>query len=243
MFSAGVLESTAMKHIIPQIGLNSALDNVSSANRIYGGSKEVRGILDIENKSENLSTKVVWDISDFSNQKLALEFVNSLKSTLCVFSNTLSHIYGEYDIETVRNDGLSLVVVPHTYSLERYTHIPEDAVKPTGIYVFPGWYHGHKAPFVMTMLIKGKNGLRRTKPILPESALQVIEKSKPGKPFLPLLMRGDLREFNQRTPYVHLHRLEHEFITTLSTFDRGQLAGLILDKRKNLCSNVTTNRR
>ncbi len=227
-----------MKQIIaPQIVSNSAAKLATGENCRYENSRAAEGVMNARSKTEGLSNKVVWDISDFSNQAMALEFVNSLRSTLCVYYNTLSHIYGEYNIETVRQDGLSLVVVPHTYSLERFTHIPEHAIRPTGLSLFPGWFYGHKAPYVMTMLVKNKNGRRRTKPILPENALAVIDKLEPGKAFLPLLMRGDLREFNQRTPYVHLHRLVPEFLTTLSAFDRGQLAGLILDRRKNLFSN------
>lgn len=187
-----------------------------------------------ETYKANLASKVVWNISDFRNKAMALQFVTSLRQTLCVYSNTLHHIYGEYAIESVRQDGLSLVVVPQTYSLERFTHIPENAISPTGIFVFPGWYFGHKAPYVMTLPVRDGKRMKRSRPILPENTFHMIEKRIPGKTFLPLLQRGDLREFNQRTPYVHLHRLLPEKLDTLSAFDRGQLSGLILDRRRNL---------
>ena len=48
--------------------------------------------------------------------------------------------------------------------------------------------------------------------------------------FLPLIKKGDLREFKARSPYLHLHWLDLERMGNLSAFQRLDIADTILSR-------------
>ena len=56
--------------------------------------------------------------------------------------------------------------------------------------------------------------------------------------FLPILVKGDLREFDQRTPYLHLHRLVLGDLPHLSGFERGDLQNTVTKKLLMLYRNA-----
>lgn len=187
-----------------------------------------------EGESENLKNHVVWNIDAFKRQDLAIRFAQDINQRLCVYSSTLRHVYGEYSIETITNGVARLVVVPQTYSLERFIDIREEAVVPTGVHIYPGWYFKLNVPYVMTLPIRTKRGENRSRPISPNHGFQIMEKTAYKEPFLPLLKNGDLREFDRRTPYLHLHRLVPNLAPNLSRFDVNQLSTLIQEKRTRM---------
>ena len=51
-----------------------------------------------------------------------------------------------------------------------------------------------------------------------------------GDEFLPLLVKGDLREFDQQLPYLHLHRLQLAKLPLLSNFEREDIRQSITRK-------------
>ena len=53
---------------------------------------------------------------------------------------------------------------------------------------------------------------------------------KVGDEFLPLLVKGDLREFDQQLPYLHLHRLQLAKLPLLSNFEREDIRQSITRK-------------
>ncbi|WP_045861610.1 hypothetical protein [Teredinibacter purpureus] len=183
---------------------------------------------------ESQNKKIYWDISDFKKQNLAISFARDLNDRLCVYSSGLQHVYGQYSIEMVVHRKKKLVVVPNTYSTERYVDIDEDSIRPTGVHIYPGWYFSIDKPYVMTMPIKTRQGVTRTRPLSPEHGFNILERTFYKRPFYPILKNGDLREFDQETPYLHLHRIAPESMKALSSFDIDQLCGLIIEKRNRL---------
>ena len=183
------------------------------------------------------TNKKVCSIDALERHDLAIRFVKEISQRLCVYSSTLQHVYGEYSIETVTSSTAKLVIVPKNHSLERFINVCEEAVIPTGVHVYPGWYFKLKAPCVMTLPIKTKQGEKRSRPISPGHGFQIMERNFYQEEFLPLLKNGDLRELDQETPHLHLHRLAPKFATSLSQFDLSQLCKLIQEKRSRLVVN------
>jgi hypothetical protein len=58
----------------------------------------------------------------------------------------------------------------------------------------------------------------------------ISQQKKVGDLFLPVLVKGDLREFNQQMPYLHLHRLQVARLTRLSSFERDDIQHTITRK-------------
>jgi len=183
---------------------------------------------DLDSEKTKSITDVVWDIESFKFKRLAIEFALKIKQYFCVYSSVLTHVYGDYKVEVIRGARTRLVVVPETYSFDRYINILEDSVTPTYVHVYPGWYFNLSCAYAMTLPLQGK----RSRPIPMSVGLKMLEE-KTGT-FLPLLRNGDLREFDQRTPYLHLHMLNLQSVKSLSDFDMSQLRGLIKDKLSGL---------
>lgn len=53
-------------------------------------------------------------------------------------------------------------------------------------------------------------------------------------PFLPMLVKGDLREFNASMPCLHLHRVKLANLTHRSEFEKTSIRNAIVDKMTEL---------
>jgi hypothetical protein len=58
----------------------------------------------------------------------------------------------------------------------------------------------------------------------------ISNQKKAGDVFLPVMMKGDLREFDQQMPYIHLHRLQVTRLSRLSSFERDDIQQTITRK-------------
>jgi hypothetical protein len=58
----------------------------------------------------------------------------------------------------------------------------------------------------------------------------ISNQKKAGDLFLPILIKGDLREFDQQMPYLHLHRLQIGRLDRLSAFERDDIQSTITRK-------------
>jgi hypothetical protein len=68
-----------------------------------------------------------------------------------------------------------------------------------------------------------------------EAGMRAIMAKRPGDdPFLPVLAKGDLREFQQSWPVLHLHRVKPKVLAQISDLDRSSLANVINEKLESL---------
>ena len=78
--------------------------------------------------------------------------------------------------------------------------------------------------------IKDDGPAPKTMPFKPALAQIISNQKKIGDLFLPVLMKGDLREFDQQMPYIHLHRLQLARLERLSSFERDDIQQTITRK-------------
>ena len=72
------------------------------------------------------------------------------------------------------------------------------------------------------------NGERKTKVIALQAALRVINSRRaPDNPFLPVLIKGDLREFKHRMPMLHLHCIRLNAMGQRSQLERDGVRRVI----------------
>ena len=109
------------------------------------------------------------------------------------------------------------------------TGIDPVAVRKTGLCVLPGAVLG-KPGLLLTTQLRDDGPAPRTMPFKPALAQIISNQKKIGDVFLPILMKGDLREFDQKMPYIHLHRLQVQRLTRLSSFERDDIQQTITRK-------------
>jgi hypothetical protein len=87
-----------------------------------------------------------------------------------------------------------------------------------------------KPGLLLTTQIRDGGPAPKTMPFKPALAQIISNQKKIGDVFLPILMKGDLREFDQSMPYIHLHRLQVQRLTLLSSFERDDIQQTITRK-------------
>jgi len=150
---------------------------------------------------------LVWDLDSFQRRKTAQNFVLSFENKLCVFSGSVEQLYSNYNIFFPKEENRKLVILPNPYAHHDTFHgIPERAAKPTGLLLVPADDNDPSGRLNIIIPLKADKTKFRKVPF--EVGLKLINsKRPPGKPFLPVLVKGDLRELNTQTPCLHLHSL------------------------------------
>lgn len=147
---------------------------------------------------------LVWDLDSFSQRQQAIDFAMGFENKLCVFSGTVGQLYTNYNIFFPKEEDRKLVILPNPYAHhDTYTGIPEEAVSATGLHIIPGEGGGG-----VQLTIPFKSGKTRYRKVPLQIGIRLINQRRPeSDPFLPVLMKGDLREMDKATPCLHLHRV------------------------------------
>lgn len=181
------------------------------------------------NLGKNPNLDLIWDLDTLEQRELAERFIRLFENRLCVYSESVSQLYTNYGLHFPAELGRKMVVLPNPYAFhDTLSHISPLSVRKTGLCVLPGQFHGHRGLLLARLGPQGE--LAQARPF--KSALaQIISKLKEsGDVFLPVLVKGDLREFDQRMPYLHLHRLQLSQLPHLSAFERKDLQQTVTRK-------------
>jgi hypothetical protein len=178
--------------------------------------------------SEN--SDLVWDLDGFRQRRLATEFVKRFENKLCVYSGSVEQIYSNYNIYFPEDEDRRMVILPDPYAYhDTFQGIPEIAVQTTGLTIVPGELIGKKG-LHLTIPLNSLEG-RKMRIVPLQLGLSAINKRRPAhKPFLPVLMKGDLREIEQKVPALHLHSVSLDKLIECSSFERNGIRQVISEK-------------
>ncbi|MBD9484010.1 hypothetical protein IB229_13585 [Pseudomonas sp. PDM14] len=177
---------------------------------------------------------LIWDLDSIARRELAERFIKLFENRLCVYSESTRQLYTNYDLHFPSDLGRKMVVLPNPYAFHDTLHgIEVFAVRQTGLCVLPGVVLG-KPGLLLTTQMKNGGPAPKTMPFKAALAQIISNQKKIGDVFLPILMKGDLREFDQQTPYLHLHRLQVQKLERLSTFERDDIQQTITRKLMTL---------
>ncbi|UVE19523.1 hypothetical protein NVV93_09190 [Pseudomonas sp. LS44] len=160
------------------------------------------------------------------------------ENRLCVYSESVRQLYTNYSLHFPSDLGRKMVVLPNAYAFHDTLHgIDADAIRKTGLFVLPGSLLGKPGLLLANHLDEGG---QPPKTMSFKTALaQIISKQQQaGGLFLPIMQKGDLREFDQQMPYIHLHRLQLNKLDHLSAFDRNDIQNSITKKLMELYRNA-----
>ncbi len=176
---------------------------------------------------------LAWDLDDFTYSERAMEFVMQFESTLCVYSPSVEQVYTTYNMFFPKEWEGKLVILPDpTAYHDTFFNIEAKGVAATGLYIVPGQLLNRQGLFLAN-IDENRNLGNRQIPF--EAGIRAIMKKRPANdPFLPVLAKGDLREFEQSWPVMHLHRVKPMVLSQLSELDRSSLANVITEKLESL---------
>ena len=180
--------------------------------------------------SKTQNQDLIWDLDSMRRRELAERFIKLFENRLCVYSESVGQLYTNYSLHFPIELGRKMVVLPNPYAFHDTLHgIDAQAIRKTGLCIHLGKNQG-KPGLLLSTQIKGGGLAPKSMPFKPALAQIISNQKKVGDLFLPVLMKGDLREFNQQMPYLHLHRLQVARLTRLSSFERDDIQQTITRK-------------
>ncbi len=179
------------------------------------------------------NTDLIWELDHLSLQRRATEFIQQFENKICIYSPTVKQLYSNYSIYFPQDGRRSMVVLPNPYAFhDTFNYIPMEAIKSTRLNILPGDEYGKKGVYMVeTRKEPGKHSL----PIPFKQGLkQVLAKFGDEEPFLPVILKGALRDFDAKRPCLHLHRLSLSALPQLSSLERNNIKTTIVDKAMSI---------
>jgi hypothetical protein len=174
----------------------------------------------------DVAPDMIWNLNGFEYRERAVNFLKRFERALCVFSGSVHQLYANYEITPMTEDYSRLVVLPDPYAFhDIFQAISDEAVVKTGLYIMPGECVGREG-LVLGQRVNGK--LRVS--ALARGLRKIAEQMPVDEPFLPVLKNTDLRQFGNKMPIIHLHRLRVNELTRLSSFQIHDMQHTIQDK-------------
>lgn len=123
----------------------------------------------------------------------------------------------------------NLIILPSPYAFhDTFNHINSGSVLKTGMHIVPGEVIGKDGLYLLT-LSKSKPG--KFSPVsLAQAIDRIISQQPKDNPFLPILVKGDLKPFRSKVPCLHLHRLIPDKIEGLSQFEVSDIRNCLHEK-------------
>ena len=181
----------------------------------------------------NDNKDLVLDLEAFNQRQRAIDFVMGFENRLCVFSGSVEQLYTNYNIFFPKEEDRKLVILPNPYAPhDTFNGIPAESVTATGLNIIPGIHEGKPALFLS---IPFRGGQSKFKNVPLQMGLRVVRQQLPAnKPFLPVLMKGDLRELDASTPCLHLHAIHLDRLIEHSELERKSIQKVIEQRLSKL---------
>lgn len=177
----------------------------------------------------NSNSDLQWDLEDIHDKDAAKNFVLKFQKSLCVYSPSVEQVYSNYGIFFPRDENSKMVVLPNDQAYhDTFQHINRDAVIKTGLHIIPGQII-RKEGLQLAIPSKSKPGKLKFMPFK-NGLLGILKQINKADPFLPILAKGDLREFEEQHPSLHLHKIQLSKLTDRSSLERSSLKNTIKDK-------------
>lgn len=182
---------------------------------------------------QNHNSDLEWSLDTINERQQAIDFVRCFESRLCVYSASVQQFYTNYGLHFPSQENSKMVVLPNPYAFHDTFHgVDPVAVRDTGFHIVPGALINKPGFYV---IVKYRN--RDVKPVpipLKQALKKMIRTRHTEDPFLPMLVKGDLREFNAKMPCLHLHRVKLANLPRRSEFEKNSIRNAILDKLTDL---------
>lgn len=170
-----------------------------------------------------------WDLEAITDRNEAIAFLLRFENRLCIYSAFVEKLYSNYSFVVPESAQGSITILPSEQAWhDTFQDIPAEAVEPTGIHILPGETMGYSGLYLK---IPSEHRLAPSSELPFQQGLRLLIQryQKNGDLFLPVLIKGDLREYEARMPSLHLHRINPVKLKHLSELDLVAIKGVIAD--------------
>jgi hypothetical protein len=180
---------------------------------------------------------LIWGLDGINQRQLAIDFVMKFQNRLCIYSGAVEKLYTNYDLIFPPAENHSMVVIPNQEAFhDTFNDLNKEAILDTHFDIIPGEMIG-KTGFYFRMPFEDDDELMTYVPFT--VAIEHMIKNTSGqKPLIPVLVRGNLREFKLQNPYLHLHSINLDKIDKLSDFQKKDIQKVVWDKLQELASKL-----
>src|SRR5690606_32150322 len=159
---------------------------------------------------------LIWSLSQLNDKDRGRAFLLGMSEHLPIYSASVRQLYLSYDVGFA---GDNAVIIPHRYSFtETYSRIEAENIRHVGIQLLP-------TSNGIEMAVKKKDGGTAFLPI--SMGLRLVQKRLGSIPFLPVIQKGDLREYSLHQPALQLHALDIRGLHDLSQFNKMDITRAI----------------
>jgi len=172
---------------------------------------------------------LAWDLDAITNRSEAIAFLKRFENRLCIYSAYVEKLYSNYSFVIPESDHGGITILPSEQAWHDTFHdIPLAAVEPTGIHILPGETMGYRGLYLK---IPGEHRLVASKELPFQEGLKLLIQRYQAHDdvFLPILVKGDLREYEARMPSLHLHRINPARLSAHSLLILNAIKGAIAD--------------
>ncbi|WP_439886276.1 hypothetical protein ACSX1C_11685 [Pseudomonas sp. MBLB4123] len=172
---------------------------------------------------------LAWDLDAITDRAEAIAFLQRFENRLCVYSGYVQKLYSNYSFVVPQSDHGDITVLPDEQAWHDTFHdIPAHAVAPTGVHILPGETLGRSGLYLK--IPHGNRLVASTELPFQQGLKLLIQRYQArGEDFLPVLVKGDLREYEARMPSLHLHRIDLTRLGHCSQLSRNAIKGAIAE--------------
>ena len=181
----------------------------------------VTAISSASNKSF-LNSDLIWNLQGSKDKQEVTRFLKRFESMLCVMAGSVSQLYSNYTIEkSHHHDRLMVLPAPYAYH-DTFSNITSEAMVPTNLFIIPGSLIAAGDQRLYLAWRKSAADGFRTMP-LDKGLERLMHLGTANDPFLPVITTSDLRYLRQKTPIMHVNRLD---VTKLGHLSRFQISDI-----------------
>ena len=185
------------------------------------------------------NSDLVWGLENINHRQLAIDFVMRFANKLCIYSRTVEKLYSNYDLFFPPAENHSMMIIPNQHAHhDTFNDVNEEAVIDTNFDIIPGEMIGKKGLYVRIPFEDG--AILTSSRFVPfRFAIEHMTLNAAGqKPLIPILVKGNLREFEFTNPYLHLHSINLDKITKLSEFQKRDIHRTIWSKLQDVAAKL-----
>ena len=161
----------------------------------------------------NAPKDLIWSLNDLADKERGRRFLIAASRHLPIYSAGVRQLYSKYDVAFASS---MAIILPDKFAFtDTFSHVDAEAIRPIGMQLAP-------RPNGLQVIIPVRN---RAAPLMAPMAVgfAMVRKQLNGRPLIPVIQKGDLKQYDQKSPALALHAIDFNKMQSLSKFEREDI--------------------